>query len=34
MQPDQMILKWDSNELQLLDSDISDGFNHHFKRVK
>jgi hypothetical protein len=33
MQPEQLILKWDSNELQLLDNDISDGYIHHFKKV-
>ena len=34
MQPDQVILEWDSNGLQLLDDDISDGFKHHFKKVR
>jgi hypothetical protein len=34
MQPDQVILEWDSSELQLFDSDISDGFKHHFKKVR
>ena len=34
MQPDQAIIKWDSNELQLLDDDISDGYNHHFEKIK
>lgn len=33
MDPEQLILKWDSSQLQLLDSDISDGFNHHFKKA-
>src|SRR4051794_39577874 len=33
MQPDQVILEWNGNELQLLDSEISDGFYHHFKKV-
>jgi len=33
MQPDQVIVKWDGSQLQLLDDDISDGYNHHFKKV-
>jgi hypothetical protein len=33
MQPDLMVIKWDSNELQLLDDNISDGYIHHFKKV-
>ena len=34
MQPDQVILKWDSSELQLLDDGISDGYHHYFKKVQ
>jgi len=33
MQQDQTIIKWDSQKLQLLDGDISDGYNHYFKKI-
>jgi hypothetical protein len=34
MEPEQLIVVWDSGQLQLQDSHLSDGFNHHFKKVK
>jgi hypothetical protein len=34
MPPDQVILKWDDSQLQLHDDGLSDGFNHHFVKIK
>ena len=34
MEQEQLILVWNSSQLQLQDSKLSDGFNHYFKKVK
>lgn len=34
MEPDLLILQWDNSQLLLMDSNIADGFSHHFKKIQ